>query len=180
MKWNLDVTHSQAEFSVKHLMISTVRGRFKTLTGSGTSNDAGELTGATLEIDVASIDTNQQQRDDHLRSPDFFDVANHPKITFTSTKIVRDGSDIAITGDLTMKGVTKPVTLKGEYSSPVKDPWGNQRSALTVSAKINRKDWELGWNMALEAGGVVVSEEVKLSVEVEAVAVVEEAVLAGA
>ena len=170
MKWNIDVTHSQAEFAVKHLMISTVRGRFKTLSGFGESDAAGTLTNVSLDIDVASIDTNQQQRDDHLRSADFFDVANNPTMTFRSTAISQSGDDIMITGDLTMKGVTKSVTLTGEYSSPVKDPWGNQRAAVNVSAKINRKDWGLEWNMALETGGVVVSEEVKLSIEVQAVA----------
>ena len=170
MKWNIDVTHSQAEFAVKHMMISTVRGRFTKLAGFGESDASGKLTSVQMDIETASIDTNQAQRDEHLRSPDFFDAANNPSISFKSTKIEQNGDDISITGDLTMKGVTKPVTLKGEYSSPVKDPWGNQRAALTVSAKINRKDWELGWNMALEAGGVIVSEEVKLSVEVEATA----------
>ncbi len=170
MKWNIDVTHSQAEFAVKHLMISTVRGRFKTISGFGESDAAGTLTNVSLDIDVASIDTNQQQRDDHLRSADFFDVANNPTMTFRSTAISQSGDDITITGDLTMKGVTKSVTLTGEYSSPVKDPWGNQRAAVNVSAKINRKDWGLEWNMALETGGVVVSEEVKLSIEVQAVA----------
>ncbi len=170
MKWNLDVTHSQAEFAVKHLMISTVRGRFKTLAGSGQTNPDGTLKQVELTIDVASIDTNNTQRDDHLRSPDFFDAAKTPKLSFKSTKIEQAGDDITITGDLTMKDVTKPVTLKGEFSSPVKDPWGNQRSALNVSGEINRTDWNLGWNMALEAGGFVVSEKVKLSIEVEAVA----------
>jgi len=171
MKWNLDITHSQAEFSVKHLMISTVRGRFKTLEGSGETNPDGTLRQVVLSIDVASIDTNCTQRDDHLRSPDFFDASKTPKLTFKSTKIEQAGDDITITGDLTMKSVTKPVTLKGEFSAPVKDPWGNQRSALNVTGELNRTDWGLGWNMALEAGGLVVSEKVKLSVEVEAVAV---------
>lgn len=170
MKWNIDVTHSQAEFAVKHMMISTVRGRFTKLAGFGESDAAGKLTSVQMDIETASIDTNQAQRDEHLRSPDFFDAANNPHISFKSTKIEQNGEEISITGDLSMKGVTKPVTLKGEYSSPMKDPWGNQRAALNVSAKINRKDWELGWNMALEAGGVIVSEEVKLSVEVEATA----------
>ena len=178
MKWNLDITHSQAEFSVKHLMISTVRGRFKTLEGSGETNPDGTLKQVELRIDVSSIDTNNSQRDDHLRSPDFFDAAKLPKLTFKSTKIEQAGGDVTITGDLTMKDVTKPVTLKGEFSSPVKDPWGNQRSALNVSGDLNRTDWGLGWNMALEAGGFVVSEKVKLSVEVEAVAVAVETPIA--
>jgi polyisoprenoid-binding protein YceI len=170
MKWNIDVTHSQAEFAIKHMMISTVRGRFKTLTGFGESDAAGTLTTVSLDIDVASIDTNQQQRDDHLRSADFFDVANNPLATFRSTAISQSGDDITITGHLTMKGVTKPVTLTGEYASPVKDPWGNQRAAVNVSATINRKDWGLEWNTALETGGFLLSNDVKLAFEVQAVA----------
>lgn len=171
MKWNLDTTHSAAEFAVKHLMISTVKGHFKTFTGTGETNEDGTLKTAELTIDAASISTNVDARDNHLRSADFFDVEKFPKITFRSTKIDQKGPDITIAGDLTMHGVTKPVTLKGELTAAVKDPWGNQRSALAVSTKINRKDWSLHWNQALEAGGWAVGEEVKLNVEFEAVAV---------
>lgn len=171
MKWNLDTTHSAAEFAVKHLMISTVKGRFNTFTGTGETNADGTLKSAELSIDVSSINTNVDARDNHLRSPDFFDAAKFPQITFRSTKIEQKGTDITITGDLTMRGVTKPVTLKGELTAAVTDPWGNQRSALAVSSKINRKDWGLNWNQALEAGGWAVGEDVKLNVEFEAVAV---------
>ena len=171
MKWNLDTTHSAAEFAVKHLMISTVKGHFNTFTGTGETNLDGTLKSAELTIDANSINTNVEARDNHLRSPDFFDVANFPQITFRSTKIEQKGQDITITGDLTMRGTTKPVTLKGELTAVVTDPWGNQRSALAVSAKINRKDWGLHWNQALEAGGWAVGEDVKLNVEFEAVAV---------
>jgi polyisoprenoid-binding protein YceI len=170
MQWTLDTTHAEVEFAVKHLMISTVKGRFKMFTGSGRTAEDGRLESVQMAIDTASVDTNVQQRDDHLRSPDFFDAANHPEMTFQSTKVTQAGSDVTIVGDLTIRGVTKPVTLTGEYIAPSKDPWGNSRAALAVGAKINRKDWGLGWNMALEAGGVVVSDEVKLRVEVEAVA----------
>lgn len=169
MQWTLDTTHSEVEFAVKHLMISTVKGRFRTFKGSGTTDAAWRLTAVRMEIDAASVDTNVPQRDDHLRSADFFDVGNHPVITFESTRIEQDGSDVTLDGILTIRGVAKPVTLVGEYTAPTKDPWGNQRAALSVSGKINRKDWGLVWNMALEAGGVVVGEEVKLHVEVEAV-----------
>ena len=172
MRWNLDTTHAEVEFSAKHLMISTVKGRFKTFTGTGETNADGTLKAVSLDIDAASLDTNVQQRDDHLRSADFFDVANHPTLTFRSTKIEQKGSDVTIIGDLTIRGTTKSVTLTGEYTAPTKDPWGNQRAALEVSAKINRKDWGLTWNMALEAGGVVVSEEIKIHIAVEATAVV--------
>jgi polyisoprenoid-binding protein YceI len=171
MQWNLDTMHSQAEFAVKHLMISTVKGHFNTFTGTGETNPDGTLKSAELTIDAASINTNVEARDNHLRSADFFDVEKFPKITFRSTKIEQKGTDITITGDLTMHGVTKSVTLTGEHASPVTDPWGNQRSALAVTAKIIRKDWGLHYNQALEAGGWVVGEEVKLNVEFEAVAV---------
>ena len=173
MKWNLDVTHSQVEFSVKHMMISTVRGRFSAITGSGETSSTGALSAVSLEADVKSIDTNQTQRDEHLRSADFFDVAAFPKLTFVSTTIAQTGEEITITGNLTIKDVTKSVTLKGEFSAPITDPWGNTRAGLGVTGKINRKDFGLGWNMALETGGLVVSDEVKLTIEVEATAVVE-------
>jgi polyisoprenoid-binding protein YceI len=178
MKWTLDTTHSAAEFAVKHLMISTVKGHFKTFTGTGETNEDGTLKSAELTIDVGSISTNVDARDNHLKSPDFFDVAQYPTIRFKSTKIEQSGTDITITGDFTMHGVTKPVTLKGELTGAVTDPWGNQRTALAVNAKINRKDWGLHWNQALEAGGFAVGEEVKLSVEFEAVAAKEEALVA--
>jgi polyisoprenoid-binding protein YceI len=178
MKWNLDTMHSNAEFAVKHLMISTVKGHFKAVTGTGETNEDGTLKTAELTIDASSISTNVDARDNHLKSPDFFDVAQFPAIVFKSTKIEQQGSDITITGDLTMHGVTKPVTLKGELTSAVTDPWGNQRSALAVTAKINRKDWGLHYNQALETGGVVVGEDVKLSIEFEAVAVKDEALVA--
>ncbi len=170
MKWNLDTTHSAAEFAVKHLMISTVKGHFNTFTGTGETNEDGTIKSAELSIDAASINTNVEARDNHLKSADFFDVEKFPKITFKSTKIDQKGADISITGDLTIHGVTKPVTLKGEFTAPVTDPWGNSRSALAVNTKINRKDWGLHYNQALEAGGWVVGDEVKINVEFEAVA----------
>ena len=169
MKWNLDVTHSHTDFSVKHLMISTVRGRFTKMEGTGETNADGTLKSAVLTLETASIDTSTPQRDDHLRSADFFDAANNPKIVFTATKIDQSGTDATIVGDLAMHGVTKPVTLKGEITGPITDPWGNPRMALNVSGKINRKDWGLAYNSVIEAGGVMISEEVKLTVEVVAV-----------
>jgi polyisoprenoid-binding protein YceI len=171
MRWNLDTTHSAAEFAVKHLMISTVKGHFRTFAGTGETNTDGTLKSAELTIDAATISTNVDARDNHLRSADFFDVEKFPQIIFRSTKIEQKGADITITGDLTMHGETKPVTLTGEMTGAVTDPWGNLRSALAVSTKINRKDWGLHYNQALEAGGWVVGEEVKISVEFEAVGV---------
>jgi polyisoprenoid-binding protein YceI len=174
MKWNLDTTHSAAEFAVKHLMISTVRGRFKTLTGSGETNEDGTLKSVEMVIDAASIDTNEPKRDNHLRSPDFFAAATYPAITFRSTSIRQNGSDISIAGDLTIRGVTKPVTLKGEITAAVTDPWGNTREGLEVSTKISRKEWGLLYNAVLETGGFAVGDEVRVSVEVEAVAMQEQ------
>ena len=180
MRWNLDTTHAEVEFAVKHLMISTVKGRFKTFSGYGETAADGTLTSVVMSVDTASIDTNAQQRDDHLRSPDFFDVVNHPQLTFASTSVTQNGAHVSIAGDLTIRGTSRPVTLTGEYAAATKDPWGNPRAALAVSAKINRRDWGLGWNMALEAGGVVVGEEVKIGVEVEAVAAEEAAAVVAA
>jgi polyisoprenoid-binding protein YceI len=175
MQWTLDPTHAEVEFAVKHLMISTVKGRFRNFTGSGTTSADGTLGSVNLTIEAASIDTNTRQRDDHLRSADFFDTGSHPELTFASTSIKQQGSDVTITGDLTMRGVTRSVTLRGEYTAPSKDPWGNPRAALAVTGVVNRKDWGLNWNMALEAGGVVVGEDVKLRIEVEATAAQPEA-----
>lgn len=170
MQWTLDTTHTQVGFSVKHMAISTVRGRFTKFDGTGETDAAGKITKATFTIDAASIDTNQEQRDAHLRSADFFDVEKFPTLTFESTAIKQDGTDITITGNFTMHGVTHPVTLKGETAPVVTDPWGLTRTALTLEGKLNRKDWGLTWNQALEFGGLMVSEEVKLSLELEAVA----------
>lgn len=168
--WTIDPTHAQVEFAVKHMAISTVRGQFKTFTATGETNDAGMPTALTMEIDAASISTNNEQRDGHLVSPDFFDAANFPKLTFTATTISGTADALMIVGDLTIKGVTKSVTLTGEMASPIKDPWGNQRTSLSVTGKISRGDFGLTWNMALEAGGFLVSDEVKLSIDAQAVA----------
>jgi polyisoprenoid-binding protein YceI len=170
MKWNLDATHTQVGFSVKHMAISTVRGRFTTFDGTGETDDAGRLQKASFTIDAASIDTNHAQRDGHLKSADFFDVENHPKLTFESTGVTQNGSEVTIVGNFTMRGVARPVTLKGEASAVVTDPWGMTRTALTLEGTLNRKEWGLTWNQALELGGLMVSEDVKLHLELEAVA----------
>jgi len=170
MQWKLDTTHTQVGFSVKHMAISTVRGRFTKFDDAGETNDAGNLANATFTIETASLDTNQEQRDAHLRSADFFDAEQYPTLTFTSTSISQHGTDVEIAGTFTMRGVSKPLTLKGELSSTVKDPWGMTRTALALEGKLNRKEWGLSWNQALELGGLMVSEDVKLSIELEAVA----------
>lgn len=167
MQWVIDPAHSQIQFSVKHLGISTVRGTFGQFTGA-IEEENGQAKGVTVEIDVNSIDTGNEQRDGHLRSADFFDVENHPKASFALTKFERAGDEVTATGDLTIRGTTKPVTLKGEIGGPAKDPWGNQKVSATLETKIPRKEWGLVWNVALEAGGVLVSEDVKLSIDIQA------------
>ena len=167
MQWVIDPAHSQIQFSVKHLGISTVRGTFDQFSGS-IEEENGQAKAVTVEIDVASLDTGNEQRDGHLRSPDFFDAENHPKATFALTGFERNGDDVTATGDLTIRGTTKPVTLKGEIGGPAKDPWGNQKISATLETKLPRKEWGLVWNVALEAGGVLVSEDVKLSIDIQA------------
>ncbi len=173
MQWTLDTTHTQVGFSVKHMAISTVRGRFTKFNGAGETDAGGKIVKANFTIDATSIDTNQEQRDAHLRSADFFDTEQFPTISFESTTFSQQGSDITITGNFTMHGVTKTLTLKGETSPVVKDPWGMTRTALTLEGKLNRKEWGLAWNQALELGGLMVSEDVRLSIELEAVGAAE-------
>ena len=160
------------------MAIARVKGRFKSFTANGVTDDDGVPASLAMQIDAASLDTDNDQRDAHLRSGDFFDVGHFPKLTFESTGISGSGAALVIVGNLTIRGVTKPVTLQGELSQTVKDPWGNQRTSLNVTGKIFRAQWGLTWNQVLEFGGLVVSDEVKLHVEAEAVAVVGEAVAA--
>lgn len=167
MQWAFDPAHSQIQFAVKHMGISTVRGTFDQFTGT-IDEENGVVKSVTVEVDVASLNTSNNQRDEHLRSVDFFDVGNHPKATFTLTSFDRSGDDVTASGDLTLRGVTKSVTLKGEIGGPAKDPWGNQKVSAELETKISRKEWGLVWNVALEAGGVLVSDEVKLRIDVQA------------
>jgi len=170
MIWNLDAAHTNVDFSVKHMGISTVRGAFKVFSATGETDDNGLPTKLSMEIDATTVDTNSEQRDGHLKSGDFFDTEKFPKITFASTKISGSKDDLTIVGDLTIRGVTKSVTLKGELAETLKDPWGMPRTSLNVSGKIKRSEFGLTWNQALELGGVLVSDEVKLSIEAQAVA----------
>lgn len=170
-RWVIDPSHTTVEFAVRHMMIATVKGRFAGVEGYILA-DPSDLTTAQAEvtIDATSVDTREPQRDEHLRSPDFFDAASFPKITFKSREIRRKGQDeYEMTGDLTIRGVTRPVTLSLTSEGQARDPWGNERAAFTVSGKVNRKDFGLNWNMVLEAGGILVGEEVRISVEVEAI-----------
>jgi polyisoprenoid-binding protein YceI len=169
-QWQIDPAHSAAHFSVRHLMISNVRGEFTKLTGSAVL-DAADPSKSTVEviIQAASINTREPQRDEHLRSADFLDVANYPTITFKSKR--NEAVELEyfkLTGDLTIRGVTKEVTLDVEGPTPpVKDPWGNVRAGATASTKINRKDFGLVWNALVEGGGVMVGDEVKITIEAE-------------
>jgi len=168
--WKLDPAHSTAEFKVKHMMISNVKGKFSGLSGDLTLHEPDHtLTRVDASIDVATIYTGDAQRDAHLKSADFFDSELFPAITFESTKVVPEGGgDFTVTGDLTMHGVTKEVTLEVEgLSEPTKDPWGNTRIGLSATTKISRKEFGLTWNAALETGGFLVGEDVSISLEVQ-------------
>jgi polyisoprenoid-binding protein YceI len=168
--WNIDASHTVLEFAVKHMAISTVKGRFKALSGTIQTNDAGVLENVNVVIDATSIDTNDAQRDGHLKSPDFFNTEKHPTLEFKSTNVQsKGGHEYSVTGDLTMNGVTKAVTLEVETVAPIKDPWGLQRSAASGNGKISRKEWDLTWNQALEFGGFLVSDDVKITLEVQAI-----------
>ncbi|MBK8499237.1 MAG: YceI family protein [Flavobacteriales bacterium] len=168
-KWALDPAHSELVFKVKHLMISNVKGEFQKFNASieAVGIDFSDAR-VHASMDATSIFTNDENRDKHLRSADFFDTERHPHLEFNGTGMQHvGGTDYRLTGDLTMKGVTKPVTLDVEFGGINTDPWGNEKAGFTLSGKINRKDWGLNWNAALETGGVLVSEEVRISAEVQ-------------
>jgi polyisoprenoid-binding protein YceI len=171
-EWAIDPAHAAAHFSVRHLMISNVRGEFSKLSGNVVL-DPADLTRSTVEVNLetASINTREPQRDEHLRSADFLDVANHPTISFRSKRIAPAGPEhFKLTGDLTIRGVTKEVTFDVEGPTPaVKDPWGNVRAGVTATTKINRKDFGLVWNALVEGGGVMVGDEVSITIEAELV-----------
>ncbi|MGE3267982.1 MAG: YceI family protein [Chloroflexota bacterium] len=167
--WTIDPAHSLVELAVKHMMFSTVKGRFPKMAGSIVFDDANpSASSVTAEIDAASIDTGDAARDGHLRSADFLDVETFPTITFQSTDVVARGSNLVVIGDLTIRGVTQPVSLEVELSGQGTDPWGGQRVGFSASTTINRKEFGLTWNQALEAGGVLVSDQVKISLEIQA------------
>lgn len=169
--WKADPAHSSIEFSVRHLMVSTVTGRFKSFrTHVDLDESALEKSSVTAEIDGASVDTGIVDRDNHLRSADFFDVANHPTIRFRSTRVEPAGGDSgAVHGELTIRGVTRPVTLNVSYLGEVKDPWGNRRRGFTAETTLNRKDFGVSWNQVLDSGGVVVGDKIKVVLNIAAV-----------
>jgi len=168
--WNVDPVHSVAEFKVKHMMISNVKGRFTGVRGALTL-DESDPTNSSVEasIESASINTGDLQRDTHLKSPDFFDVEKFPTLSFKSTQVTRDGSgEIVVGGDLTIHGITRNIVFTVEGPTPpAKDPWGNTRLGLSASTKINRKDFGLTWNAALETGGILVGDEVTITLDVQ-------------
>ncbi|MGO9453189.1 MAG: YceI family protein [Candidatus Binataceae bacterium] len=170
--WNIDPNHTSVEFSVRHMMISNVKGQFEKTSGTITSNGTDpNSVQVNAVIDASSIDTRVDKRDGHLKSPDFLDVAKYPTITFKSTKVEAAGDGKwKLSGDLTLHGVTKPVTLDVDGpTAPIKDPFGKTRVGASATTKINRKDFGLTWNKALETGGVLVGDEISISIDVEAV-----------
>jgi polyisoprenoid-binding protein YceI len=168
--WKIDPAHSSADFKVKHMMISHVKGSFSGLSGTLTENTADpSQSSVEATVDISTLSTGDAQRDAHLKSADFFHHEQHPVMTFNSTEVVKKGEgEYAVTGDLTLHGVSKPVTFAVEGpSAPGKDPWGNTRIGLSATTKINRKDFGLNWNAALETGGILVGEDVQISLDVQ-------------
>ena len=168
-KWNLDPTHAEIQFKIRHLMVSYVTGQFTRF--NATLQTTGEdLTRAKVKLaaDVTSISTNNEQRDAHLKNPDFFDVENHPELTFESDRLEKISEDeYKVYGTLTMRGVSKPIVLQAEYGGITTDPWGNTRTGFSVTGKINRKDFGVSFGMVSETGGVLLGDEVKISANVE-------------
>jgi polyisoprenoid-binding protein YceI len=172
-RWAIDGSHSSAEFSAKHMMITTVKGRISELSGTLTL-DAGhpEQSSVTVELQAASLDTRVDQRDQHLRSPDFLDVATFPTITFRSRRVegtwTNEGDDFTVVGDLTIRNVTREITLKATYEGRGMDPWGGERIGFSAETRVDRRDFGLTWNQALETGGVLVSNDIRIQLNVQA------------
>ena len=167
--WNIDPKHSKVGFSVKHLGIANVRGEFEEFAGKLEVNEDGQIV-ASGTVETTSVNTNETDRDNHLRSADFFDVEQYPQITYTSTSITAiDEDTFEIVGDLSLHGITKPITLKAEVTGTEEDPWGNQRVGLEVTGQLNRGEYEMKFNQALGSGNVLVSDKVKLALDISAV-----------
>jgi len=166
-KWVLDPTHSELTFKVKHMMITNVKGEFKNFSIQVEGDDIFKST-LNVNVDASSINTNNTDRDNHLKSADFFDVENHKELTFKSTSFKqKDDDEYELKGVLTIKGISKEVAFEIEFGGTNKDPWGNEKAGFSVEGKINRKDWGLNWNAALETGGVLVSEDVRIYGEIQ-------------
>ncbi|MDN3018721.1 YceI family protein [Paenibacillus sp. BSR1-1] len=169
-KWALDAAHSSVDFSVRHMMIANVKGSFNSFNAT-IEADPSDLTTASIEfaIETASVDTRNQDRDGHLVSADFFDAANHPNMTFKATSIEKtDDGEYNVTGDLTLRGVTKQETFAVTFEGTGKDPWGNEKAGFSATGSINRSDYGLVWNAALETGGVLVGDKVKINLQIQA------------
>jgi polyisoprenoid-binding protein YceI len=169
VKWNLDPTHSELGFKVRHLMITNVSGSFGSFSADVETEEEDFTTAkVNFSADVATINTGNEQRDGHLKSADFFDAENHPKLTFEGTKMEKvSGNDYKLHGNLSIRGTVKPATFDVEFGGIGKDPWGNTKAGFSLNGKINRNDWGLTWNAPIEAGGMLVSEDVKIHAEVQ-------------
>jgi polyisoprenoid-binding protein YceI len=167
--WTIDPSHSEVGFSVRHLMVSKVKGNFETVEGTITIADDPLQSSVTAEVDLGSIHTRDEQRDGHLRSADFFEVEQHPKLTFTSTSVEPKGGDYVVTGDLTIKGTTKSVVLDLEFNGVHPDPWGGTRAGFSAETEISRKEFGVDFEIPMDGGGVVVGDKIKVLLEVEAV-----------
>ncbi len=168
--WAIDASHSLVEFAVKHLVITTTKGRFARVNGNIVMDQSDATrSSVNVEIDAASIETHDAKRDEHLRSADFFDVATYPTIRFAATRVVPRGDDsFLVVGDLTIRDITREVALDATFEGTIGDPWGGVRAAFSATARINRKEFGLTWNMALETGGMLVGDDVKITLEIEA------------
>jgi polyisoprenoid-binding protein YceI len=172
--WNIDPAHTLVEFSAKHMMITTVKGRFADVRGTLTMNEERpEASSATVELAAASLDTRTEQRDQHLRSADFLDAENYPLISFRSRRIeglrFAEGAEFRIIGDVTIRDVTREIALDATYEGRGRDPWGGERVSFSATTKLDRRDFGLTWNAALESGGVLVSNEIKIHIEAQAI-----------
>lgn len=168
--WTIDPAHSTVEFTAKHLMVAKVKGTFGSFDGTLHIAEDPVASSATVSIDAGSVDTGVEQRDDHLRSADFFDAGNHPELMFSATRFEHvAGNEWKLYGDLTIRGVTRPVVLDTEYNGTAADPWGGHRAVFSAETRLDREKWGLTWNQALETGGWLVGRELKVAVDVEAV-----------
>ena len=167
--WNIDPSHTAVTFSARHLMVSKVRGRFSGVSGAITIAEDPAASTVEATIDMATISTDDENRDGHLKSNDFLDIENFPTMTFRSTAVRPDGDDYVLVGELTIKGVTKAVELELEFEGVEKDPWGGTRVGFSAEGEINRKDFGMEWNVVLETGGLLVGEKIKITLDVEAV-----------
>ena len=166
--WTIDPAHTSIGFTIRHLKVAKVRGSFTSFSGSITAGETPEDSSVEVSIEAASIDTGVEDRDEHLRSPDFLEAGKYPALTFESTAVRETGSGLEVDGDLTIRDVTKPVTLEVELAGTITDPWGTEKAVFSATATIDREEWGLTWNAALEAGGFLVGKEVRIEIEAQA------------